>query len=531
MRKIVFIIIIFCNFGVYSQINPIVRSVGNLKISIDPRMELLNAAQLLSNTPYIDRQKFYSQEAITYFKPFSLEKVVAQTDELIQGDYSFGLDAPPEFMLHLSQVPELKQQIPFTERLLERGGGAENLEKYRSALKQFAEVSNFENFWNSRIPLYNQILDLTIAEMGEIDLVKILEDYYNETQASYNIILSPAFSGGYGPRIPNKNGKLDIYACITTFFEKEGIPYMNMRELRNYIWHEWGHSFVNPLTEKYKDKVMTSEKLLEPIAKKQAGRAYPYWNMSVNEHIIRAIHVRLLELYADSQQAKEMLENELGMRFIYIVPLIEKLKEFEKQRDEKGITFSEFYPQLLNLFENLLKMEYWKQVDMSFKGPIVEVYKEPQRAFIYPTQDSNAESLKTIQDYAAKIFNMSQLRNGLLLADTTALHTDLSDYGISAYGTIESNLFLKQYAHLLPFKIENETIYADKEYTDPNLRLMFCVPNPQNSETGMIVFTAISNSAYQNSVRISMDTDYLLFLDSENILSKGFFKKNGKWEF
>jgi len=532
MKQIVFIIIIFCNFCAYSQvntINPIVRSVGNLKISIDPRMELLNAAQLLSNTPYIDKQKVFSQEAITYFKPFSSEKVVALTDELIQGDYSFGLDAPPEFMLHLSQVPELEQQTPFTERLLERGGGAENLEKYRIALKQFAEVSNFENFWNSKIPLYNQILDLTIAEMGEMDLVKVLENYYNETHASYNIILSPAFSGGYGPRIPNENGKLDIYACITTYFEKEGVPYMDMVNLRDYVWHEWGHPFVNPLTEKYRDRVNASGKLQEPIAKKIAGE-YSHWWMNVNEHIIRAIHVRLLELYADTQQAKQMLDYELKKRFIYVIPLIEKLKDFEKQRDERGITFSEFYPQLLNLFENLLEMEYWKQVDMNFKGPIVEVYNEPRRAFIYPTQDTNAESLKTIQDYAAKIFNMSQLRNGLLLADTTALKTDLSDYGISAYGTIESNLFLKQYAHLLPFKIENETIYADKEYTDPNLRLMFCVPNPQNSETGMIVFTAISNNAYQNPVRISMDSDYLLFLDGENILSKGFFKKDGKWK-
>jgi hypothetical protein len=117
------------------------------------------------------------------------------------------------------------------------------------------------------------------------------------------------------------------------------------------------------------------------------------------------------------------------------------------------------------------------------------------------------------------------------LADTTALKTDLSDYGISAYGTIESNLFLKQHINILPFKIENETIYADKEYTDLNLRLIYCVPNPQNPEVGMVVFTGISNNAYQNSMRISMDTDYLLLLDSENILSKGYFKKDGKWEF
>jgi hypothetical protein len=533
MKKFAVIIIIFCSIGAYSQvatIKPIERTIGSLHISIDPRIELLTTTQLVSNSTMIDRGKSYSQEVITYFKPFSFEEAVTQTTYLEQ-NYTFGYDAPPTFMLYLSQVPELKQQMAFSERLLERGGGDENLEQYRIALKQFAELSNFEDFWNSRIPLYNQILDLTIAEMGEIDLVKVLEDYYNETQASYNIILSPAFSGGYGPRIPTNNGKYDIYGCITTFFEKDGIPYMSGEELQNYIWHEWGHSFVNHLTEKYKDRVISSEKLLEPIAKKIAGKAYPYWYQSVNEHIIRAIHVRLLELYSDSQKAKKMLENELGMRFIYVAPLIEKLKDFEKQRDENGITFSEFYPELLNLFDSLLETEYWKQVDMNFKGPIFEVTREYQRAFIYPTQDSDVESLKTIQDYTTKIFNMSQLRNGLLLADTTALKTDLSDYGISAYGTIESNLFLKKYADILPFRIENGTIYADKEYIDPNLRLIFCVPNPHNPEIGMIVFTAISNNAYQNSMMISMDSDYLLLLDSENILSKGFFKKDGKWEF
>jgi len=512
------------------NIKPIERSVGSLHISIDPRMELLTAAQLISNAFYIDRNKSYSQEVITYFKSFSSEEVVAQTDYLEQ-NHTFGADAPPEFMLYLSQVPELEQQQGFSERLLERGGGAENLEQYRKTIRRFAEVSNFEDFWNSRIPLYNQILDLTVAEMGEIDLVKIMEDYFNESQASYNVILSPAFSGGCGPKIPAINGKYDIYACLTTWYEKESIPYMAMEALRDYIWHEWGHSFVNPLTEKYRDRVNASSKLLEPIAKKQAGLAYPYWYQSVNEHIIRAIHVRLLELHSDPQEAKTMLNNELNMRFIYIEPFIEKLKDFEKQRDEIGITFSEYYPELINVFDSLMKIEYWKQFDMNFKGPIMEVLKESQRAFIYPTQDSDIESLKFIQDYVAKLFNMSQLRNGLLLADTTALKTDLSDYGISAYGTIESNLFLKQYAHLFPFKIENKTIYADKEYTNPNIRLFSCLPNPYNSEIGMFVCTAISNNAYQNPVSISADVDYILLIDSETILSKGFYKKDGKWEF
>jgi hypothetical protein len=312
---------------------------------------------------------------------------------------------------------------------------------------------------------------------------------------------------------------------------KDNIPYLTEKGLRDYIWHEFGHSFVNPLTEKYNDRVEATNKLYNPIEKIMSKYAYKNWSTCVNEHIIRAIHVRLFELHYDSQKAKIMLDNELALRYIYIEPLIEKLKDFEKQRDEKGITFSEYYPELIDLFDSLLKIEYWKQIDMNFKGPIFKVLSENKRAFIFPTQDSDIESLKIIQDYVAKVFNMSQLRNSLLLADTTALKTDLSDYGISAYGTIESNLFLKHYASLFPFKIENETIYADKEYTDPNIRLFSCLPNPYNSETGMFICTAISNNVYQNPVTISWDMDYILLLDSETILSKGFYKKDEKWEF
>jgi hypothetical protein len=50
---------------------------------------------------------------------------------------------------------------------------------------------------------------------------------------------------------------------------------------------------------------------------------------------------------------------------------------------------------------------------------------------------------------------------------------------------------------------------------------------------GMLVCTGISNSAYQNPVSFSSDVDYILLVDSENVLSRGVYKKNGdgKWEF
>ena len=324
-------------------IQPVERSVGKLQISVDPRMEILTTVQLLSNSPYIRRDLSYSKDVMDYFKSFSSNEAVVMTDSLLQ-KYGFALDAPVAFMLYLSQLPVLEQQIAYKDYLKGRSGRGDNLEKYRKSIKQFAEISNFETFWSSRIPFYNEILDLTIAEMGELDFVKILENYYNDTFESYNIIISPSFIGGFGPTITDTDGNDIIYACIPNF---------NGMQLRGFIWHEFGHSFVNPLVDKYSDRLVSLNKLFEPI-KEDMKIAAGNWTACVKEHVVRAVVVRLFELYVDPEFSKIVLESELKQRFIYIEPLVEKLKDFENQRDKNKITFSDYYPELLNVLESLL---------------------------------------------------------------------------------------------------------------------------------------------------------------------------------
>ena len=530
-----FLLFLYLNQGLVmcATIQPIERSVGKLHISIDPRMELLAAIHCLSsNQDLANRNLPYSKEIIGYFKDFSSQEAVKLTENL-QQKYGFSYDAPVAFMLHLSQPIELEEKNKLSTYILKRSGEGKNLEKYRKSIKQFAEISNFETFWNSKIHFYNQILDMTIANMGKIDLVRAMENYFNETQESYNVIITPAFWGGKGAFVSGLNGKETFYATLETTDMQENIPYTSENSILYYVWHEYGHFFVNPLTEKYADRISSQGKLFEPIKNAMSKQAYSNWGTCVNEHIIRAINIRMVESYSNVEQSKTLLNRELANRFIYIEPLIEKLKEFEKQRDETRITFSEFYPELLNMLDSLLKVEYWKQVYMNFRGPLNAVLMEEKTVWIYPTQDLDTEGLKIAQDYALLIFNtFAKPRGGILLADTTALKTDLSEYGIVAYGTIESNLFLKQYVSTFPFKIENQTIYADKEYTNKDIKFISCVPNPHNIERGMSIYTALSNKNIQdiNSV-FHGNEDYILFLNSETIISKGFYKKNEKWTF
>ena len=144
-----------------------------------------------------------------------------------------------------------------------------------------------------------------------------------------------------------------IYNCCGTNNKRFGIPYSSKWYLRYLIWHEFGHSFVNPVTANHSDRVASQNKLIEPVKENMKSMGYGDWETCVNEHVVRAVHNRLVELHLGSLRSKFWLKLDKGKGFIYIEPLIEKLKEFEIQRDKNNISFSEFYPELLDVLDSL----------------------------------------------------------------------------------------------------------------------------------------------------------------------------------
>jgi hypothetical protein len=533
MRKLLMTIIAFTiSVNAWMQtIKPIERTMGKLHVSVDPRMELLSTIQILSNYKVIDRNSPYSKEIQAYFNSFSSQKAVVLTDELLQNQ-GFSFDAPVAFMLHLSQLPELKQQIQFSDYLLKRAGNKENLDNYRTSIEQFARESNFEKFWANKNEFYNKVVDFTISDLADKDLIKVIEYYFNESQNSYSIIISPSFRGGYGPKLPASNNKYDIYSCNSTTNIKDGVPYLSQENLIYYVWHEFGHSFVNPQTEKYSDKVAVYNNLFAPIREDMAKINYGDLNTCVNELVIRAINVRLQELYVSSAASRVLINKEIANRFIYIEPIIKKLKEFEKQRDSKHITFSGFYPQLFNVFDSLQKSDNSKLIERKFLGPINAATVKQKVAWIYPTGDKDTVSLKIVQNYVSRIFNRLKSEGSILISDSVALHTQLSEYGIMAYGAIESNLFLKHYKSSFPFKIENNAIYADNEYNDVNTMFISCLPNPQNPQKGMVIYTAISNKYIQDINNVFHGgEDYIVFFNRNRIISRGYYDKTEGWKY
>jgi len=358
-RNTVLIISLIMVVNAWSQmINPIEKKIGKLHISIDPRIELLSTIQIISNYKNINRSSAYSKEITDYFKPYSSHSAVIMTDEL-ETKNRFMLASPVQFILNFSSLPELKQHTDYPQNLIKRVGSKEKLDNYRDAIVLFAKESDFEKFWKSHEPFYNKVLDLTSSEIAGVDLVKIVEDYFKEEQNSYNIIISTVAYGSYAYKIADSNNKYDVYSCNVTRDFKNDIPYIKRELLLRNATHEFSHSFVDYLTAKYAKRVSESETLFTPIKIPMEQQSNGTWSSCVNEHIVRAINIRIHELNWGEELSQKMLNDEKANQFIYIEPVLNKLKEFETARSKSNITFSEFYPKFLDMFDSL-KIEYQK---------------------------------------------------------------------------------------------------------------------------------------------------------------------------
>ncbi|GHU63165.1 hypothetical protein FACS1894160_3130 [Bacteroidia bacterium] len=117
-------------------------------------------------------------------------------------------------------------------------------------------------------------------------------------------------------------------------------------------------------------------------------------------------------------------------------------------------------------------------------------------------------------------------KKGLLIPDTISTKIDLSAYGLVVYGTIENNLFLQKYKSQFPFKMEGNTIIVDRQYTEPNIKLITCLPNPQNQKLGMVIYTAVKNKDIIDINNVFHGPeDYILFIDKDHVLKKVFIRK------
>ncbi|NJK96753.1 MAG: DUF4932 domain-containing protein, partial [Bacteroidales bacterium] len=240
-------------------------------------------------------------------------------------------------------------------------------------------------------------------------------------------------SGFYGINIPEGNNYAIYNVMSPIDNNNEVMQFGSEDHFRNIVWHEFSHSFINHLTDQYIEKVKIYEPLLfNPIKSAMAAQAYSNWTSVVNEHIIRAITIRLTAKRYGDKDAKSLFQSEvIGKSFIYIEPICEQLNIYESNRSKYKV-FDDFFPLLLNAFEKARVKDYTADFlgNLNFSSGRVDF-------IIISTGEKNEELQKNLNKFVEDFRNMF-FYNTPIITDKEALTWDLSDKrNLIVFGTIE----------------------------------------------------------------------------------------------
>jgi hypothetical protein len=479
---------------------------NSLSIAVDPRIELLSIVQYLSD--YGNRfsglvtgfDQTYRAEVNLWFSKFRSHQAIQMFNSMSSKGFSF--DAPPAAMLYMNPDFSIEPAISASPGLLiwKRAGGKMNMMSFAGALKAFAAESGFFRFYKDHTPFYEQITRETVRSVQNEDIIGQLEQYYGEKRNSYTVIISPLLGGGsFGPQIERTGGTKDIYCIMGPHRVQDGNPQFGSSDFFTQLQrHEFSHSFVNPLADKYKAFVGKYSDLFLPLEAVMRGQAYANWEIVLNESVIRAVTTRLAYRLDGSVAGDRELEDNKSRGFVFTGEFAKKLEEYEKHRD-KYPTLDSYYVQLLAVLD---------EFNASSTAEILNTYRNSKKAssgnltvnksileantLVYelPNEESRDSAVRYIDQVHSKLFGRLEMID-LTRFEDSALKSKLKD-SIIVYTIIGSRLF-KAAAGPLNINIEGGVLNWNG-LSEPiaGLRMIFVGKNPYGKGKA-IVYAAGSN--------------------------------------
>lgn len=323
-----------------------------LCIHADERIELLATVQYLSGYFLTSRYPTdYKKEIKKQFAPYKTHPAVTLFAELSHDHFSYS--EPFKFILQYGIFPnfELQYNAEFSPV---SAGQADSLALFATLLKDFYKTTQFNTFFDQHQPLYDTLAHQISQQLGNTNYIALLEDYFGKQQADYELIFSPLLpSGGFGPAVKLPNNQYILYALVGANGIDKGMPTFDAHSFAtNLLLHEFSHSFINPLTEQHIDALNKCDNLYAYVADDMATKAYDRWDIVINEHLVRAVVIRLTQKQYGKQAADALIEHEKQAGFLYIEPVINALVRYEN-RSRKYPTFEAYYPEMVKLFEQL----------------------------------------------------------------------------------------------------------------------------------------------------------------------------------
>lgn len=338
----------------------------NFQIKIDPRIELLSIFLSYTDWTYFgkfeDSSYVYYQRVKDHFDKYKDHPSITWFEKTSE---NWNLDDPATLLLWVSNPPNMSQIHTYPLHPTCQLDTIE-FQSLIEKLNEYADDTKFVDFWNENQDLYYQF-EKDIKELVPYDkFVQLMMDFYGEDKAQFTFIPAPMFKWvSFGPQLKTADGEIPHFISTFTKYEN-GNPYFTEERLRMLIFHEFGHSFVNPVCEKYRTQIFNHVDFFEYLKKDMSAIAYPDWFPTFHEHIVRTGENLLLEKAGFEEEAKENYKENYRKGF-YLLPFFkDKMLYYDQNRDQFE-SFEQFFPELLKVFEEFEPYKTTRPVQIALK--------------------------------------------------------------------------------------------------------------------------------------------------------------------
>ena len=306
--------------------------------------------------PYAKLNNPVKDDINSYFKNFKKHKAVKLTRKIANGKASFS--APLLIALSLSPLP--KTNINYNPHYLyqtihnKNSRGERIIAKYLKSINHFYENANVEGFLKKHNYFYEMALNQLTQNSPKKETILGMENYYRKIFSNYSIIPSLTnFPMAFGHTYSKDNQviiyqTLSINSPINESLQHYG--FHNRNTIYELTFHEYGHSFVNVINNKeLKSLTDNTAYLLKPIKDDMLAIAYGDWETVLEEHIVRAVEIRIWEVVMKNIEKANSLRIEYidNKKFKYIPFIEEQLKVYEANKIE-FTSFDVILPKLIS---------------------------------------------------------------------------------------------------------------------------------------------------------------------------------------
>lgn len=320
-----------------------------LNIKIDDKIETIYSIAFLNNYFLIGpHDNVYKRSLKKDFNELKNHRAVQLFDSLVNSSDFVG-NKIVEWIMQFDSFPELSQ----VKSTIESTKFSENdslLYEFKREMIKFYYDSTFQKFL-TKVSVVNDKVINQVNKSNTINKLPFyLEEYYGKRLDSYNLILSPFLhTGGFNVEMISLNKKKEIFSIIGPNGEIDFVPYFDKDYMEtDMVLHEFGHSFVNPITDKYIKEIETIKDRYYTKELRETGNknGYDEWRYVFNEIVLRATTIKITEQYFGKSKSKDNLKEEISNGFGMVNAVVGILGYYEKNR-EKYQTFDTFFPVLI----------------------------------------------------------------------------------------------------------------------------------------------------------------------------------------